>query len=87
MLPEDKGEARKVNTWASRYLFLSNILYKRSFTLSLLMCLFDEEADYVFLQIHEGIRGSHSRGRAMAHKAIRAGYYWSSMQNEATLLA
>lgn len=85
-LPEDKEETKKVKMRVSRYLFLSKILYKRSFTLSLLRYLLEEEVDYMIRETHEGICGSHSRGRSMAHKAIRARYYWSFMQKYVTLL-
>lgn len=46
-LPEDKDEARNVKIKASRYRFLSDTLYKSSFTLPLLRCLSEEEADYI----------------------------------------
>lgn len=74
-LPEDMGEVRKVKTRVNWYLFLSNTLYKRSLTLPLLRCLSEEEADYILRDIHKGTYGSHSRGRTMMHKAIKAGYY------------
>lgn len=45
-LPEGKEEARKTRMWASRYLLLDDVLYKRSFTLPLSRCLSKEEADY-----------------------------------------
>lgn len=86
-LPEDKEETRKAKTWASQYLFLNDTLYKRIFTLSLLRCLFEEEANYVLREIHKGICGSHSGGRSMTHKAIRFGYYWPSMLRDVTFLA
>lgn len=78
-LPKNKEEARKVKTQASRYLFIGDTLYKRSFTLPLLRCLSKKEADYVFREIHKGICGTHSGGRVMAQKAIKVGYYWLSM--------
>lgn len=83
-LLENKEEAKKVKTRASLYLFIVDTLYKRSFTLPLLWCLTKEEADYVLQEIHEGICRSHSRGRAMTHKAIRVGYYWLFMQKDAS---
>lgn len=86
-LPDDKEEARRVKVRASRYLFVDDTLYKMSFTLLLLWCLSEEEADYMLREIHEGICGSHSEGRAMAYRAIRDGYYWASMKRDATLLA
>lgn len=60
--PEDKEKTKKVKIWSSRYLLLNDTLYKRSFTLPLLRCLLEEEADYVLQEIHEGICGSHSGG-------------------------
>lgn len=82
-LPEDKEEARKVKIRASRYLFISNTLYKRSFILLLLRCLFEEEADYVLREIHGGVY----RSQTMAHIVIQAKYYWPSMQKDTALLA
>lgn len=38
-LPEDKDMARKVKIKANRYLFFSDTVYKRIFTLPLLRCL------------------------------------------------
>jgi hypothetical protein len=39
-------------------------------------------AEYVLKEIHEGVCGSHSGGRMLAHKAVRAGYYWPTMNQE-----
>lgn len=85
-LPEDRDEARKVRTRASWYSLLGDVLYKWGFTLPLLRCLSKEEANYVLREIHEGICGNPYGGRSMAHKAVRTGYYWSSMQKDAVSL-
>lgn len=42
-LPKDKEEAKKVKIPSNRYL-LGDTLYKRSFTLPLLTCLFEEKS-------------------------------------------
>ena len=34
-------------------------------------------------EIHEGICGSHTGGRSLAHRAITQGYWWPNMQREA----
>ena len=34
-------------------------------------------------EIHEGICGNHAGGQALAHKALRQGYYWPRMKKEA----
>jgi hypothetical protein len=51
-------------------------------TLPLLKCLSEDEADYALKEIHGGVCGSHSGGRILAHKAIRAGYYWPKMYQQ-----
>ncbi|XP_052289889.1 uncharacterized protein LOC127899803 [Citrus sinensis] len=75
VLPEDKRQARKLKCRAARYTLLDGVLYCRGFTLPLLRCLDDEEADYVLREIHEGICGNHSGARTLAFKALRQGYF------------
>jgi len=53
ILPEDKRQARKLKCRAARYALLDEVLYRRGFTLPLLRCLDNEEADYVLREIHE----------------------------------
>uniref|UniRef100_A0A2N9ED79 Uncharacterized protein n=1 Tax=Fagus sylvatica TaxID=28930 RepID=A0A2N9ED79_FAGSY len=43
-----------------------------------------DEASYVMREIHEGICGDHSGARALQRKIVRAGYYWPSMQADAS---
>jgi hypothetical protein len=64
---------------AGRFMMVNGALYKRGFTLPLLKCIPTEEGNYVFREIHEGICGSHSGARVLAHKAVRAGFYWPNM--------
>ena len=35
-------------------------------------------------EVHEGIYGNHSGARSLVHKLIRAGYYWPTMQKDAS---
>ncbi|XP_021748050.1 uncharacterized protein LOC110713912 [Chenopodium quinoa] len=37
------------------------------------------DADYMLREIHLGICENYNRGRVVAHKALRAGYYWPTM--------
>ena len=71
ILPEDKRQARKLKCRAARYMLLDRVLYCRGFTLPLLRCLDDEEADYVLREIHEGICGNHSGVRTLTFKALQ----------------
>uniref|UniRef100_A0A2N9IRV7 RNase H type-1 domain-containing protein n=1 Tax=Fagus sylvatica TaxID=28930 RepID=A0A2N9IRV7_FAGSY len=83
-LPTYKMEARKLRIRASHFQLLDGILYKMGFSRPHLRCLSPEEANYVIREVHEGICGNHSGARALAHKLIRAGYYWPSLLHDAT---
>ncbi|XP_016652663.1 PREDICTED: uncharacterized protein LOC107880143 [Prunus mume] len=82
-LPEDKAEARRVRYRSSQYLIINNKLYKRGFSLPYLRCLTPDEANSVLREIHEGVYGNHSGTRSLAHKALRQGYYWPTLQADA----
>ena len=58
---------------------VNGTLYGRGFMLPLPKCFSTEEGDYILKEIYEGICGSHSRARLLAHKAVRAGLYWMNM--------
>jgi hypothetical protein len=60
---------------ARRFTMVNGMLYKRGFTLPLLKCVSPEEGNYILQEIHEGICGSHSGARVLAHKTVRAGFY------------
>uniref|UniRef100_A0A2N9IJ88 Uncharacterized protein n=1 Tax=Fagus sylvatica TaxID=28930 RepID=A0A2N9IJ88_FAGSY len=83
-LPDNRHEARRLKVRASRFLMLQGTLYKRGFSLPYLRCLAPDEANYVMREIHEGVCGNHSGARALQRKIVRAGYYWPSMQADAS---
>ena len=83
MLSDEKGAARKLKVWASRFVLIKDVLYKRGFSQPYLRCLGQEEADYVMREVHEGICGNHSGARLLVHKLIRVGYYWPTMMKDA----
>jgi hypothetical protein len=78
-LPSEKKSAMQLRMKAGRFTVVNGLLYKRGFTLPLLKCISTEEGNYVLREIHEGICGSHSGARVLAHKAVRAGFYWPNM--------
>ncbi|CAL2237942.1 unnamed protein product [Prunus armeniaca] len=82
-LPADPAEAQRVRYRSARYLIINGALYKRGFSLPYLRCLTPEEGHYVLREIHEGICGSHSGARSLAHKVIRQGYFWPSLHTDA----
>jgi hypothetical protein len=81
-LPEDKLLSRKVKIYSARYVLIGGVLYRRGYTEPLLKCLMNSEAEYGLKEIHEGVCGNHSGSRMLAHKAMRAGYYWPTKNKD-----
>ncbi|XP_027357367.1 uncharacterized protein LOC113866766 [Abrus precatorius] len=75
-LSKDPASAKKIRMHAAKYLILGNELYRRRISTPMLKCLNEDKASYVMREIHEGICGTHSGGRTMAAKILRAGYFW-----------
>ncbi|GKV48654.1 hypothetical protein SLEP1_g55455 [Rubroshorea leprosula] len=67
-VPADKQEEMRLRKKASLYTLVNDVLYKRSFSLPLLRCLNPYEAEYAFREVHEGVCGSHTGARTLAHK-------------------
>lgn len=83
-LPTDKASSRKIKMAAARYSLIDGELYRRSHTdQPLLKCVDQDEGNYVLREIHEGICGHHMGARSLAHKALRAGYYWPTVLKDA----
>jgi hypothetical protein len=85
-LPRDKLLSRKVKMHSARYVLVGGVLYRRGYTEPILKCLTNSEAKYVLKEIHEGVCGNHSGSRMLAHKAMRAGYYWPTMNKDSVKL-
>ena len=84
MLPEEKIEADKIRRNATSYwLSKDHKLYKRSFSGPYLLCVHPEQTESLLEEMHEGICGSHTGGRSLAHRVITQGYWWPNMQKEA----
>ncbi|XP_073021075.1 uncharacterized protein [Primulina eburnea] len=77
--PEDKARAQKIERQALRFVFLDNILYRRSFQGPLLKCLSMGEVDHVLREIHERCCGEHLGGLALARKALLAEFWWPTI--------
>ncbi|KAI3446714.1 hypothetical protein Pfo_003379 [Paulownia fortunei] len=82
-LPDNPVDAQKLKTRAARFLIIDGELYKRGFSQPYLKCLTPTKANYVLREIHEGICGNHLGGKSLAAKALRQGYFWPTIQNDA----
>ena len=80
VLPEDRLEAKKIRRKTPRFwLSKDQKLYKRSFSGPYLLCIYPKASELLLEELHEGICGSHTGGRFIAHRAITQGYWWSNM--------
>ena len=71
ILPEERIEVDKIRRKATRYWLSENQkLYKRSFSGPYLLCVHLELTESLLEELHEGICGSHTGGRSLAHRTI-----------------
>ncbi|GJU73952.1 reverse transcriptase domain-containing protein [Tanacetum coccineum] len=82
-LPGDRKEASKLRIKARQYELMEGTLYRRSFLKPWLRCLGPLQASYVIREIHEGSCSMHAGPRSVVAKAMRLGYYWSTMHRDA----
>ncbi|KAM1185600.1 hypothetical protein ACFX13_015126 [Malus domestica] len=82
-LPNDKVQVKQIRYKATRYLIINDQLYKRGFNLPYLRCLTPAEAETIIREIHEGVCKNHVGSRSLAHKALRQGYYWPTLRQDA----
>ena len=83
-LPEDRKEAKVIKQKAPRFwVSKEGLLYRRSFTGPYLLCVHPDKVKDFLFEIYEGICGSYTGGRSLAHRAISQGYWWPYMQADA----
>ena len=75
VLLENKSEAGMLRRkdpqfWLSK----DQKLYKMSFSSPYLLCIHPEAVELLLEELHEGICGSHTRGRSLSHRALIQGY-------------
>ena len=79
-LLEDQKETDIVKRKAPGYwLSKEGSLYKRSFSRLYLLCVHPDLVNNLLYEIYEGICGSHTEGRSLAHQAMSQGYWWPYM--------
>ena len=79
-LPEDKFEASRLRYRSARYFLDKGKLYKKGFSSPTLLCLNEDQGKYTLEEVHTGVCENHSSGRALAHRILRQGYYWPTIQ-------
>ncbi|XP_014499228.1 uncharacterized protein LOC106760287 [Vigna radiata var. radiata] len=66
----------------ARYVMVGEELYRRGYVTPMLKCLSKDESEYVMQELHERICGRHGSGRSLRARALRAGFYWPTMEKD-----
>ena len=77
--PNDPDAAKRLRREEHWYVVYQGLLYRKSFSLPLLRCATEWDAEKILEEIHEGVCGNHLGGKTLALKALRAGYWWPYM--------
>ena len=84
-LPEELShhERRKVRVNSRYFAIVGNRLYRRGVDGLLRRCVVEEEVSKILEACHDSACGGHFAGRLTAQKALRAGYFWPTMFQDA----
>ena len=83
-LPSDPKEMSKLRARSARFTVHRGTLYKRGFSAPILKCVRKEDANYILMEVHEGICGNHIGAWTFARKTLRQGYYRPTVLKDAT---
>ena len=76
VLPKEKLEAEKIRRNAPRFWLLEDHkLYKHSYFGPYLLCIHPEASESLLEELHDGVCGSHTGGRSLAHRALTQEYW------------
>ncbi|XP_062006098.1 uncharacterized protein LOC133723302 [Rosa rugosa] len=85
--PSDKVIATRLRRRATLYTVREGKLYRKGRSFPLLKCISLEEGLCVLLSLHSGVCGNHAGARNLAFKALRTGYYWPTIEQDAKRIA
>ena len=77
MTTEDKRALRQL---ATRFVLHGETLYRCVADGVLLLCLYQDSANRAMREVHAGVCGPHMGGHMLAHKIMRIGYFWLTME-------
>ncbi|GJZ27750.1 reverse transcriptase domain-containing protein [Tanacetum coccineum] len=81
--PEDQNKARALRMKIGQYVMEEGVLFKKSYLMPMLWCVGPSQANYIIREKHIGTCSMHLKARSVVAKAIRQGYYWPTMHQDA----
>ena len=76
------SERKFIRRMAYQFFLSGEVLYKRNHDSTLLRGVDASKSNHLMEEMHEGLLGAHASGPLLAHKIIRAGYYWLTIEND-----
>ena len=84
MAPEDKTEREKVARRSANYVIISDELYRKAASTSVLMkCILRSEGLQLLAEIHGGECRNHAAATNLVGKAYISGFYWPTAMSDA----
>ena len=85
LLPKHWNSKQRISLClkSTSYQIINRILFRKNYDGVLLRCLEKEDAKKVIAELHDGLAGGHFFGDTIAHKILRAGYYWPTLFKDA----
>jgi hypothetical protein len=84
--PQDELEGKKLKQRARGYTVVNGELYTLGVSEPWLRCITSEKGLELLKEIHSGFCGAHVGTRALAGKAIKQGFYWPTINEDAKKL-
>uniref|UniRef100_UPI001C93D139 DDE-type integrase/transposase/recombinase n=1 Tax=Modestobacter italicus (strain DSM 44449 / CECT 9708 / BC 501) TaxID=2732864 RepID=UPI001C93D139 len=78
-------DRKTIRRLAGQYILCGGKSYRRSYDGMHLLCVNEQEAEKIVLEVHEGTGAPHMNGYMLAKKIMRLGYYWSTMERDCHL--
>lgn len=72
-------EEKRIKKLATKYNVVARKIYKMGMASSMQRCLGEDEITMILMEVHERVCKIHIGGWALAHKPLRAGFYWPSL--------
>ena len=82
-LPDDPTEAQRIKKNSLAFEIINGELFKKAFKKPYLKCITPERGGEVLDELHQGHCSPHIGGQSLAERAMRQGYFWPTMQNDA----
>ena len=67
---------------AYQFFLSGEVLYKRNHDSTFLQYVDASEANHLMEEMHEGLLGAYASGPLLAHKIMKADYYWLTVEND-----